>query len=68
MEFKKEKNIKFEEVDNGVKVSTREGFMVFPKEMFEKSAGEKEMSEGKQDLWIHRNPAWGIKQKLRRRK
>jgi len=28
---------------------------------------ETEMSEGEQDLWIHRNPKWGIKSKIRRR-
>jgi hypothetical protein len=30
--------------------------------------GEEEMSSGKQDLWIHRNPAWGIKLNNRRRR
>lgn len=25
----------------------------------------KEMSRGKQDLWIHRNPAWNLKNRRR---
>jgi len=29
---------------------------------------ETEMSAGEQDLWIHRNPKWGIKPKIIRRR
>ena len=31
----------------------------------EESVGAKEMSEGEQDLWIHKNPKWGIKPRLK---
>jgi len=31
-----------------------------------KEAMDKEMSEGKQDLWIHRNSAWGLKSRRNR--
>jgi hypothetical protein len=40
----------------------------YHEEFKEKEVLRREMSSGEQDLWIHRNPSWGIKVNNRRRR